>query len=130
MRVIVGTLACLGAVNVMVALANPPAPSPQPSAAAPVSSTPAAPAAAAPAPAQTTAAAVDPDEKRLIGMGYRLKIRTGERVFCHLEEELGSRLGGREICGTVADIKAAQAATHDDAEALRRQSLRVNPVGK
>ena len=129
MRVIVGMVACLGVGSVMVALANPPAPAPQPSAAAPAPSAPASPEAAAPA-AQTAAAAQDPDEKRLLAMGYKLRLRNGERVFCRSEEELGTRLGSREICGTAKNIMAKQAEIREDTDALRRQSLGANPAGK
>jgi hypothetical protein len=70
------------------------------------------------------------EEKRLLTAGYHPKIRNGVKVYCRREEELGTRLGAKEHCGSAADLKASVAATQEDMEALRRDSLRVMPVGK
>ena len=138
MRSVIGILVCLGVGAISLALADPSntqdtsaAP-----AAAPAAATPAASASAPAAAPQATAAAAatpatqDKDEKRLLAMGYRAKIRNGVKVFCRSDDVIGSRLAQVEHCGTVADLKAAQNATREDAEDLRRQSLRVVPVGK
>jgi hypothetical protein len=70
---------------------------------------------------------VDPEEKRLIAMGYKPEMRNGERVFCRREEALGSRLAAQKICGTEAELKAAQSQVREDVE--RAQRLPVNPMG-
>ncbi|TLZ47925.1 MAG: hypothetical protein E6K32_00125 [Gammaproteobacteria bacterium] len=138
MRFAATVLACLGAGAVTVALADPSSPAPQQPAAA-SSSSATAPPAAAPAPPATTPSsatqtpapakpAVDPEEKRLLAQGYRAKMRHGEKIFCRTEPELGSRLGGKEICGTVADLKAQQASTREEIQ--REQRISVPPPGK
>ena len=136
MRFAATVLACLGAGAVTVALADPSSPAPQRPAAASSSSATAPPATAPPATTPSSATqtpapakpAVDPEEKRLIAQGYRAKMRHGEKVFCRTEPELGSRLGGKEICGTVADLKAQQASTREEVQ--REQRISVPPPGK
>ena len=127
--------------------AEPPAPPPvqraaEPAVATPQSaeptaaSKPAAPARAVEAPAtapQSVATttessasakpAIDPEEKRLLAQGYKAQMRNGEKVFCRREEQMGTRLGGRLICGTIADLKAAQEQTREEVE--RRQRVGV-----
>jgi hypothetical protein len=63
-------------------------------------------------------------------MGYKLRLRNGERVFCRREEELGTRLGSREICGSAKDILARQTASRQEMEDLGRQSRAANPPAK
>ena len=127
MRILVGALAFVLAGVIPLAVADPASPEkPEASAAAPAS----APAAAPAATTSTSKPPIDPDEKRLIAAGYHAKIRNGVKVYCRVDEELGSRLGAQEHCGTVADLKAALAATREDMESVRRDSLRVVPVGK
>ena len=135
MRFAATVLACLGAGAVTVALADPSSPAPQQPAAASSSSATAPPATAPPATTPSSATqtpapakpAVDPEEKRLIAQGYRAKMRHGEKVFCRTEPELGSRLGGKEICGTVADLKAQQASTREE---IQRQQRTMTPPAK
>jgi len=121
MRFAATVLACLGVGAGSGALGDPPA---SPPATAPPATTPSS-ATQTPAPAKP---AVDPEEKRLIAQGYRAKMRHGEKVFCRTEPELGSRLGGKEICGTVADLKAQQASTREEVQ--REQRISVPPPGK
>jgi len=120
-----------------LALADPSSPAPaQPAASSSSSAT--APPATAPAetaPSATSATqtpapakpAVDPEEKRLLAQGYRPKMRHGQKVFCRTEAELGSRLGGQEICGTAEDLKASQALTRE--EVARQQRNMTSPKG-
>jgi hypothetical protein len=139
MRFAVRVLACLGAGAVSLALADPSTPAQQQPATAPSSSAPAATATnpgahASPAPsaAPTSAAAapakpaVDPEEKRLIAMGYKPEMRNGEKVFCHRVEETGSRLGGKKECGTAKDLEAAQTANREEVE--KQQRLKGMPT--
>ncbi len=131
MRLAVGVLACLGAGAMTLALADPSSPAP-PQPAAPASSsasppaTPAASATQTPAPAKP---AVDPEEQRLVAQGYRPKMRHGQKVFCRTEPELGSRLGGQEICATVAELKAHQTAVREELEREQRSKM-ASPTGK
>ena len=120
MRFAATVLACLGVGAASGALGDPPA---SPPATAPPATTPSS-APQTPAPAKP---AVDPEEKRLIAQGYRAKMRHGEKVFCRTEPELGSRLGGKEICGTVADLKAQQASTREE---IQRQQRTMTAPGK
>ena len=135
MRILVGALACVLAGAIPLAVADQSTPEkPDASAAAPASA-PAAATTAAPAaaPAATTSSSkppLDPDEKRLIAAGYHPRIRNGVKIYCRVDEELGSRLGAKEHCGTVEDLKASVQAAHEDMESVRRDSLRVVPVGK
>ena len=125
MRFAATVLACLGVGAASGALGDPPAsqPATAPPATAPPATTPSS-ATQTPAPAKP---AVDPEEKRLIAQGYRAKMRHGEKVFCRTEPELGSRLGGKEICGTVADLKAQQASTREE---IQRQQRTMTAPGK
>jgi hypothetical protein len=124
MRLIVGVLACLGAGAMTLALADPASPAPpQPATPSPTSAS-APPAAAAPSSAAQAPAAekpaVDPEEQRLMAQGYRPKMRHGHKVFCRTEPELGSRLGGQEVCATVAELKAHHAAVREEIEREQR----------
>jgi hypothetical protein len=121
MRLVVGMLAILGA----GALALADAPSPTPTQSATTTATPPAPAAS---PAHETTAAMDPREKILRSKGYRLEVRHGEKMYCRNEEVLGSRLGGKKVCGTVADLEEREHLSRDMTESAQR--LQLNPTGK
>jgi hypothetical protein len=56
-------------------------------------------------------------------------MRHGEKVFCRTEPELGSRLGGQEICATIAELKARQTAVREEFEREQRAST-TSPTGK
>ena len=122
MRLIVGILALAGA----VALADTPSPSPtEPAtsrAASTATSTPTAPSPAASSPKETTAA-LDPREKSLKDKGYRAESRHGEKVYCRSEEVLGSRLGARRICGTVAQLDEREHLSKEMAEHAQRSGF-------
>jgi hypothetical protein len=140
MRFAVRVLACLGAGAISLAVADPPITAPD-TPAAPAAAT--APAATAPTPgtqasavpsaAPTPAAAapvkpaVDPEEKRLIAMGYKPEMRHGEKVFCRREEELGSRLARKLECGTVKELAAAWTQSREAWE--KAQRIQINPSG-
>ena len=140
MRFVVGVLAwaCMGVGGISVALADPPT---TPSAATPAPATPAAAAAAAPTtPPLTSAAgatpkaasaaatpAIDPEEKRLIGLGYKPEMRNGEKVFCRREQTLGSRLGEAKHCATAEQLKVSHQETRDMMDKIQR--TQKNPSG-
>jgi hypothetical protein len=143
MRFAVRALACLGAGAIALAVADPPATVPATTAAPAAASAPAATAAPTPgaqagaAPSATASsaatapavkAAVDPEEKRLIAMGYKPVMRNGEKVFCHLVEETGSRLGAKKECGTAKELEAARTMTREQVE--QQQRIQANPSGK
>ena len=141
MQFAVRVLACVGAGAISLALADPSTTAPEtttaPAAAtapAATATTPADQASPAPSAAPTSAAtapvkpAVDPEEKRLIAMGYKPEMHNGEKVFCRKEEALGSRLTAQKICGTAAQLKAAQTDFREGVE--RAQRVELNPSGK
>jgi hypothetical protein len=107
-RSVVAVLTLLGAFGVSVALADPPAAPTTPAATAPAASTTSAPASSAP-PAPAAAAPVKETdsqlEKRLTNSGYKARMRNGTKVWCKRQGELGSRLGGQEVCGTPEELK-------------------------
>jgi len=71
---------------------------------------------------------MDPDEKALLGQGYKPRMKNGEKLYCRREEELGTRLGGVEHCGTVAQLKAEQAELRENVQKAQRTS--GMPTGK
>jgi hypothetical protein len=142
MRFAVRVLACLGASAISLAVADPPTTAPD-TTAAPAAAT--APAATAPTPgAQASAApsatpssaatappvkpAVDPEEKRLIAMGFRPVMRHGEKVFCRLVEETGSHLGARKECGTAKELAATWTQNREEWE--KAQRIQINTSGR
>lgn len=125
----VGTLALLGAAAISLALADPSTTAPaSPEKPADTQAAPAA-AAAGTTPAAATPAkpALDPEEKRLLAQGYKPEIRNGVKVYCKLEEELGTRLGRIKHCGTPAQLKAQQT---DNRETLQKMQRDTAPVVK
>jgi len=133
MRLVVGFLAMIGAGA--LAVADPPSQTPTQSAASPASpaspasaASPATPPTAAASAPHETPAAIDPREKMLKARGYHLEMRNGEKFYCRSEEVMGSRLGGRKYCGTVADVEDREHRSKDMAEGAQRQQL--NPTGK
>jgi cytoskeletal protein RodZ len=117
----IALLTLLGAGVFTVALADTPADqaaaSPPAATAAPAasstSSTPAtatssnsatasSPASAAAGPAKESDTAL---EKRLTNSGYKSRMRNGQKVWCKQQGELGSRLGGQEVCGTPDELR-------------------------
>jgi hypothetical protein len=129
MRLIVAILTLIGASE--IAVADTPAPTPPPTpapATAPTSAAnPATPAASAPHDTGTTAA-IDPREKMLKLKGYHVEMRNGEKMYCRSEEVLGSRVGGRKICGTLDALLEREHMSRELAESVQRQQL--NPTGK
>ena len=139
MRFAVRVLACLGAGAVSLALADPSTTAPDTTTAPAAATAPAATAAtpgaqASPAPSATPSSAapvkpaVDPEEKRLIAMGYRPAMRHGEKVFCRLADETGSRVSIKKECGTAKELEAEWTQTREEVE--RQQRNQMNPVGK
>jgi hypothetical protein len=78
-------------------------------------STPSATATAAPTAAATSASSPtvvvtgkrSADERRLIMAGWKEEMHNGEKVFCRWEDETGSRLERKHVCGSVDQIKEA-----------------------
>jgi hypothetical protein len=115
MRLVIGLITLIGSGAIM-ALADAPSATP--------SSTPAQASASTAAPP----AATDPREKMLKLKGYRLEVHNGERTFCRREEVLGSRLGGRKVCGTVEQLEDREHLSREIIE--KAQQMQANPVGK
>jgi hypothetical protein len=55
-------------------------------------------------------------------------MRHGEKMYCRNEEVLGSRLAGRKVCGTVAELESREHLSQEMAGNAQRQQL--NPTGK
>ena len=146
-QTLAAVLAMLGACGVSAALADPPTgPDAAPAAAAaaasattapvpsapaasttstPSASAPAAPAAAAPA--KETEAAL---EKRLTNSGYKPRMHNGTKVWCKRQDELGSRLGAQEVCGTADELAHNVQRNQDFVEEIRKGGAANNPSGK
>jgi len=123
-RPIAAVLALISACGVSVAFADPPAPlEATPAAAAPAASATSA-AAATPAAAPAKAAPVKETdaalEKRLTNSGYKARMRNGTKVWCKREAELGSHLGGQEVCGTPEELRMVVQQNQDAAKSLQR----------
>ena len=115
-RSIAAILALLGAGSMSVVLADPPAtPDAAASAASATSAAAATPpvapaaananasAAAAEKPVSAASAQAENDaafEKKLTNSGYKSKMKNGTKVWCKRQDEIGSRLGGHEVCAT------------------------------
>jgi hypothetical protein len=140
MRFAARVLACVGAGAVSLALADPSTTAPDTTAAPAAATAPAATAAtpgaqASPAPSATAPSAatapakpaIDPEEKRLIAMGYKPEMRNGEKVFCRHEQILGSRLAEAKHCASVQQLKISQQETQDVIEKIQR--AQKNPSG-
>ncbi len=123
-RPIAAVLALISACGVSVAFADPPpAPEATPAAAAPVASATSAPA-ASPAAAPAKAAPVKESdaalEKRLTNSGYKARMRNGTKVWCKREAELGSHLGGQEVCGTPEELRMVVQQNQDAAKSIQK----------
>ena len=115
MRQFVTVLAWIGFGAIPLSLANPPAPNtttdtasstsssaqPSDSAASNATSSTASPAAVPAKPPATSPSDTDPREKLLLRMGFRPRMQNGQKLFCKREQELGSRVEGTMLCGTV-----------------------------
>lgn len=110
MRLVVGMLVCLGAGNLTLALADPPASTSQPSASATApTSTSAAAAPAKPAETSTTKLSdITPEENHFIQEGFHFEMRHGAKVLCRYEDTLGSRVNRQKMCGTVQELKSTE----------------------
>jgi hypothetical protein len=71
---------------------------------------------AAPSGAESDAAL----EKRLTNSGYRSKMRNGTKVWCKREAELGSRLGGQEVCGTPDELRMVEQQQQDSMKDIQK----------
>ncbi|HEY6823975.1 MAG TPA: hypothetical protein VI195_06010 [Steroidobacteraceae bacterium] len=138
-RSIAAMLTLLGAGLLPVALADPPA---DPGVTAPAAATAAAAAPAATSTSSTAATAASSNaaasstaahtaaastaetdaalEKRLTNSGYKPRMRNGTKVWCKQQGELGSRLGGQEVCATPDEWRRAVRENQDVVEHIQR----------
>jgi hypothetical protein len=142
-------LICFGAVPIALADTPPPPPTPPaaaasspapPSAApaepektpvppevAPASAAAVAPSASAPAgESPKPAATIDPRVKQLLAKGYRPATRNGEIMYCKTEQELGSRIAAKKVCGTVDELQSRVQDSKDAAERVQLHQLNPN----
>ena len=121
---IAAVLALLGTCGMSTALADPPtATDATPAAAAPAASATSAPAASPAAAAAKAAPAKESDaalEKRLTNAGYKARMRNGTKVWCKREAELGSHLGGQEVCGTPEELRMVVQQNQDAAKSIQK----------
>jgi hypothetical protein len=59
-------------------------------------------------------------EKRLTNNGYKPKMRNGQKVWCKREGELGSRLGGQEVCGTPDELRLNAQQQQDAVKSVQK----------
>jgi len=83
------------------------------------------PASAAAGPAKESDTAL---EKRLTNSGYKSRMRNGQKVWCKQQGELGSRLGGQEVCATPDEWRQAMRENQDVVEKIQR--VGSQPSGK
>ena len=115
LRQIVTVLAWIGLGTVPLSLADPPAPNTTAPAASSTSSSTqpptsaetkemsptASPAAVPVGPPAAPPSDTDPREKLLLRMGFKPRMQNGQKLFCKREQQLGSRVEGTMLCGTV-----------------------------
>jgi hypothetical protein len=131
------TVICLTCLAAGVALADPEAP------AAAQSTTPAAPVATAAAPAAAvtaaTASAAAPAakpeaapaasaapsvwEKQLMAKGYKPVMFGDQKMYCHEEQQVGSRLGGKRVCATADQLAVDQQNAKELTEHAQRMPV-------
>jgi hypothetical protein len=51
-------------------------------------------------------------------------MRNGQKMFCRRDQELGSRLGGKTVCGTAKELTLIERQTRD--EVYRAQTQQAN----
>ena len=79
--------------------------------------TPSSPASAAAGPAKESDTAL---EKRLTNSGYKSRMRNGQKVWCKQQGELGSRLGGQEVCGTPDELRMNVQQQQDNVRSVQK----------
>ena len=75
------------------------------------------PASAAAGPAKESDTAL---EKRLTNSGYKSRMRNGQKVWCKQQGELGSRLGGQEVCGTPDELRLNVQQQQDNVRSVQK----------
>ena len=75
------------------------------------------PASAAAGPAKESDTAL---EKRLTNSGYKSRMRNGQKVWCKQQGELGSRLGGQEVCGTPDELRMNVQQQQDNVRSVQK----------
>jgi hypothetical protein len=139
MRPFIALLASVAAGVTSFAFANPPAAAPAaqstnvtPQAAStPASATPSATTATPdtkPAVVVTSTPEQDALEKHFLAEGYKEVMHNGEKMFCRQEEQLGSRLGGRKVCGTAQQLMVTEQQAQASVD--RNTMQQNNPTGK
>jgi len=59
-------------------------------------------------------------EKRLTNSGYKSRMRNGQKVWCKQQGELGSRLGGQEVCGTPDELRLNVQQQQDNVRSVQK----------
>ena len=67
------------------------------------------------------------EEKSLLAAGYKMRVVKGERIFCHEDSQLGSRLMTTKRCGTARELSLTQRSQQNDVSKTQRVgNLRSN----
>jgi hypothetical protein len=81
--------------------------------------TPSATAASASSSSSSSKPEITADDKRLISQGYKMKYDNGEKLFCKMMTQPGSRFE-KSVCQTAAQIQARTDSSKDAFDASRR----------
>jgi hypothetical protein len=63
---------------------------------------------------------MDPREKQLLRMGFKPSMQHGQKVFCKREQQLGSRVEGTMLCGTVDQLQSQFRLSREVADQAQR----------
>ena len=142
MRQIAAALALIGFGTIPLSLADPPAPNtttvatpsstdssthPSDSPETKETSSTASPAAAPAGPQAASPSDTDPREKLLLRMGFKPRMQNGQKLFCKREQELGSRVEGTMLCGTVDHLVNQLQLSREAVDQTQRHQ--TNPQG-
>ena len=112
MRLLVGLLACAGAVNLALADDPPATPASAPASAATPSE--AKPAASAAKPT------VDKDVQHFVAEGYKPEMQSGQQVYCRREAPLGTHFAKKQ-CATLEELKLQEERAKASVQQSQRQ---------
>jgi len=127
MRQIATALAWIACGAIPLALADPPAQNTTVGTASKETISTASPPASAPASPAAAPSEVDPREKILLRMGFRPRMQNGQKVFCKREQQLGSRVEGTMLCGTVDHLMTEFRLSREAIDQTQRYG--TNPQG-
>ncbi|HLJ37218.1 MAG TPA: hypothetical protein VKT54_02285 [Steroidobacteraceae bacterium] len=102
MRPITALLACLSALALAPVLADPPAATTTTTSATTTTTAPA------------EKPAVNADVEHFLAEGYKPETRGGKQVYCRKQTEIGTRIGGKTVCGTIEELRVREQRAQND----------------